>query len=192
MLAIGAHSASYLTFMMVVIETERLLLRRLTVDDADDLVALYADPEVMRFFDEVRTRDFVDNEIADCLAHYHSPGYYFWATIHRSDNCFIGRCGLLPQIVEGNAECEVAYMIARRYWGRGLGTEAARAITRYGFTNHGFPRLISLIAPGNCASQRVAANNGMRYVKDVEINGYVDQLHAIDRAEWRASVVSPG
>lgn len=166
---------------MTIIETERLVLRRLTLDDLDDMAALYADPEVMRFFDGPRTRERAREVIIKSLHLYESLGYYFWATIHRADNRFIGRCGLLPQVVDGVEECEVAYMIARAYWGRGLATEAARAIKEYGFATYDFPRLISVIAPGNHASVRVAEKNGMRYVTDAEVDGYLDMIYAVDR-----------
>jgi [ribosomal protein S5]-alanine N-acetyltransferase len=166
---------------MTVLETPRLVFRPLTPEDADDLAALYADPEVMFHFDGTRTREYAAREIEECQALYESVGYHLWATIYKEDNRFIGRCGLWAMVVEGRPEVEVAYMLARSYWGQGLGTEAARAIKEYGFTTYGFPRLISLIDPRNRASIRVAEKNGMRYVKDVFHNGYVDRLYAVEK-----------
>jgi ribosomal-protein-alanine N-acetyltransferase len=168
---------------MTVIETERLLLRPMTFADTDDLAALYADPEVMRFFDGTRTREQAVEQIRKCQELYRSVGFYFWATIHKADDRFIGRCGLLPQVIDGRPEYEVAYMIARSYWGQGLGTEAARGIRDWAFASHPFPRLVSIIAPDNLASRRVAEKNGMRYLGDIEFEGYLDCLYAIDRKE---------
>ena len=165
----------------VLFESPRLLFRPLTLEDLEDLAALYADPEVMHFFDGVRTRDQARAEIEMCQRMYGEVGFYFWATILKTENRFIGRCGILPQWIEGQPEYEVAYMIARRYWNQGLGTEAARAIKEYGFARYAFPRLISLIAPGNRASVRVAEKNGMRYIRDVWANGYLDQMYAVER-----------
>lgn len=167
---------------MRVLETEHLFFRPLTLDDLDDLAALYADPDVMYYFDGPRTRDQARAQIETSRRFYADLGYHLWATIHREDDRFIGRCGLLPQIIEGRPEVEVAYMLARAYWGRGLGTEAARAIKQWAFREHGFPRVVSLIDPRNVASQRVALKNGMRYVKDVEVNGYVDRLYVVDNS----------
>jgi ribosomal-protein-alanine N-acetyltransferase len=167
--------------MMVVFETERLLFRRLTLDDTDDLAALYSDPEVMRFFDGTRTRQQALDEIEECLEWYDRLGFYFWATIHKADNRFIGRCGLLPQVIDDRQEYEVAYMLDRPYWNQGLGTEAARGIKEYGFRTYGFPRLISIVAPENYASRRVAEKNGMHYVKDIPFEGYTDRLYVIER-----------
>jgi ribosomal-protein-alanine N-acetyltransferase len=177
----------------IVLETERLLLRRLTCNDADDLAAVYADPETMRFFGGPRNRAQALEEIDWCLECYErnvsAPGECgpaFWATIHKADTRFLGRCGLLPQSVEGQAEAEVAYMIARPYWNQGLGTEAARAIKRWGFAHVTFPRLISLIDPDNIASIRVAEKNGMHREKEVMFDGYRHVLYSISRADYAA------
>jgi ribosomal-protein-alanine N-acetyltransferase len=166
----------------VILETPRLLFRPLAFDDADELLALYSDPEVMRFFEGTRSRRQVLDEIEECRRCYERLGFHFWATIRKADQRFIGRCGLLLQTIEGREEVEVAYMLARSCWNQGLGTEAARAIRDHGFATLDCPRLISLIAPGNEASKRVAAKNGMRYVKHVTLNGYVDLLYAVDRS----------
>src|SRR5438093_361517 len=111
---------------MTIIETQRLLFRPLMFEDTDDLAALYADPEVMRFFEGTRSRQQALQEIEECRQWYDRLGFYFWATIHKADHRFIGRCGLLPQVIDDRQEVEVAYMIARPYWNQGLGTEAAR------------------------------------------------------------------
>jgi ribosomal-protein-alanine N-acetyltransferase len=165
----------------MIIETPRLRFRPLILDDTNDLAALYADPEVMMFFEGLRSREQAAREIEKAQECYRSLGYYFWATIHRDDDRFIGRCGLLPQTIDEQPECEVAYMIARAYWGQGLGTEAARAIKEYGFEKHGFPRLVSIIAPGNYASVRVAEKNGMRHVKDFLQDDFLCHLYSVDR-----------
>jgi ribosomal-protein-alanine N-acetyltransferase len=162
-------------------ESERLVFRRLTLADADELTALYADPEVMRFFEGTRNYEQARDEIEEALNWYDYLGFYFWATLLKSDERFIGRCGLLPQVIDDRNECEVAYMLARPFWNQGLGTEAARAIQEYGFSTYDCPRLISIIAPENLASRRVAEKNGMAYVKDIEFEGKTCRLYAIER-----------
>lgn len=151
---------------MIVIETPRLVLRHLAKDDVDDLAEIYADPVVIKFFGGIytyeRTKQWVE-EIINC---YQQRGWSLWATIHKADNKFIGRCGLIPQLVDGQPEVEIGYLLAREYWGRGLATEAATASRNYGFEQLGFNRLISLIDPGNIASQKVALKVGLTYEKD--------------------------
>lgn len=148
-----------------VLETERLRLRRLRLDDVDDLAALYRDPEVRRFFPEgvlsrEETREELEWAIQVC---YPRHGFGLWATILKETGEFIGRCGLLPWIIEGRAEVEVAYTLARAHWGRGLATEAARAIVAHGFATLPVTRLICLIDAGNAASIRVAEKLGMTF-----------------------------
>jgi|SRR5579872_2852615 len=169
---------------MAVLETERLTLRPLTPEDVDDLAAIYADPEVMRYFEGIRSREQTRQEVEEVMKQYARTGVDFLATIHKENGRFIGRCGLLWQVIDSAQEVEVAYMIDRPYWGRGLGTEAARALKEHGFRDFGFRRLISLIDPENVASIRVAEKNGMHYERDVEFEGYLCRLYAIMRDEW--------
>ena len=166
---------------MAVLETERLILRPLTLDDVDDLAAIYADPEVMRFFEGTRSREETRRRVEETIAQYAQTGVDFLATVHKESGQFIGRCGLLWQIIDGVQEVEVAYMVARAYWGCGMGTEAARALKEHGFRDFGFRRLISLIDPGNIASIRVAEKNGMRYERDVAFEGHSCRLYAVSR-----------
>jgi ribosomal-protein-alanine N-acetyltransferase len=91
-----------------------------------------------------------------------------WATIYKPTNQFIGRCGLLPWTLDGQFEVEVAYMIDKRFWGQGLGTEAALAIRDYGFNQLNLSRLVSLIDGENIASIKVAERMGMRFEKEGE------------------------
>ncbi len=163
-----------------VLETERLILRRLTMDDLDALFALYSDPEVRRYFpEETLTFEQTKEELEWIInVYYGQYGYGLWATIHKETGEFIGRCGLLPWTIDGRAEVEVAYMLARAYWGQGLGTEAARAILQYGFEQLHLARLICLVDPGNQASSNVARKIGMTLEKDGDIHGERTLLYA--------------
>jgi ribosomal-protein-alanine N-acetyltransferase len=147
----------------VVLETERLLLRRLSMDDLEELAALYRDPDVRRYFpDGVRTHEQTREELQWVLdVYYPRYGYGLWATVLKETGAFIGRCGLLPWEIGGRTEVEVAYLLGPAYWGRGLATEAARAIASHAFATLPVDRLICLIDPGNDASRRVAVAIGM-------------------------------
>lgn len=152
-----------------ILETERLLLRRLLPGDLDDLFALYRDPEVRRYFPEgTLTYEETKAELEWFLSgHPDHPELGLWATIHKGTDRFIGRCGLLPWTIEQRAEVEVAYLLAKQYWGQGLGTEAARAIAHYGVEQLHLSRLICLILPGNLASLKVAESIGMTLEKEL-------------------------
>ena len=168
----------------VVIETDRLLLRRLTMDDLDALAALYGDPQVRRYFpDGTQSREQTREELEWIIdVYYGQYGYGLWATILKESGAFIGRCGLLPWQIEGRTEVEVAYLLDRSYWGRGLATEAARAIVDYAFTTLSVRRLICMFDPDNDASRRVAAKVGMTLLWDDHVDKYgLSHVYAIQR-----------
>jgi ribosomal-protein-alanine N-acetyltransferase len=159
---------------MVVSETERLLLRRFTPEDAADNYRIYADPENMRFMG--RRPDSVESERQHIRRHianyYERHGFGLWALVLKGDGRLIGRCGLLYQEAGGAQELEVTYLIDRHYWGRGLATEAAREAVRLAFERYGFSRVVALINPENVASVRVAEKVGMRYERDVSFKEF--------------------
>jgi RimJ/RimL family protein N-acetyltransferase len=158
-----------------VITTERLDLRELEPDDLEDLAAMFADEEVMRYIGAggVLGRDVAETMIARERAHYAERGWGEWATVERASGRMIGVCGLIlwPDI-DGVEELEVAYIISRQAWGEGYATEAAVAIRAYAERELGRERVVSLIYHGNDASIRVAEKNGLRYEKDVAFAGH--------------------
>ena len=173
-----------------VLETERLILRRLRMDDLEALSALYRDHELRRYFPEgVLSLEETQRELDWFLnGHPVHPELGLWASIEKETGAFIGRCGLLPWDIEGRHEVEVAYLLDRRYWGRGLATEAARAIIQYGFERLNLERLIALIDPENLASRRVAERIGMGLEKEVEGiggDGIPTLIYSISRGSAR-------
>jgi RimJ/RimL family protein N-acetyltransferase len=153
---------------VIILQTERLILRHQVLEDLDDLWALYCDPEITKYIpDAPRSREEAKEELEWHIhGHPRNPQLGLWATIHKETGTFIGRCGLLPWNIDGQNEVEVAYTIARECWGQGLATEAARAILNHGFEMLNLTRLISLIDPENTASQKVAKKIGMTFEKE--------------------------
>ena len=152
----------------IILETKRLVLRRQVLQDLDALWALYRDPEITRYIpDAPRSREEAKEELEWHMnGHPQFPELGLWATIHKETGTFIGRCGLLPWTIDGKQEVEVAYTIARDYWGQGLATEAAQAILNYGFEQLNLSRLVSVIDSENIASQKVAEKIGMTFEKE--------------------------
>ena len=86
----------------LVLETDRLILRHLTPDDLDALAAIQADPEVMRYFPSgPRSRDETLRDLGRCIAIQAEHGFSLWAAIDKAEGQLIGRCGLLPQSLQG-------------------------------------------------------------------------------------------
>jgi ribosomal-protein-alanine N-acetyltransferase len=153
-----------------ILETDRLVLRRLVPGDLDSLFALYRDADVRRYFPEgTLTYEETREELEWFLdGHPSHPELGLWATVHKASDEFIGRCGLLPWTLRDRHEVEVAYLLAKQYWGQGLATEAAHAIAEYAFGHLGLSRLVCMIDPENLASIQVATKIGMSLEGEME------------------------
>lgn len=182
------------------LETERLVLRPLTMGDLDVVAGFYADPEVMRFIgmgsggtlDLEATRTSLERMIETFEAH----GFGQLAVERKVDGAVIGRCGLLVWDTEswkptklaeakGPTEIEVGYLLGREYWGQGFATEAALAVRDYALGELGLERLIALIYPENKRSIAVAGKLGMEHEQDVELRFASVQLYALGkRPAW--------
>ncbi len=158
---------------MIILNTERLLLRRLERSDLDSLYALYRDPEIRRYFpDGTRTLEETHQELEWFLnGHPSRPELGLWATVERSTGEFLGRCGLLPWHIDGKDEVEVAFIIQKARWCEGLATEAARGIVQHARAKLGLRRLVCLVVPGNEASAAVASKIGMVFESK-----YIDEI----------------
>jgi len=145
----------------VILETQRLFLRELTLDDEEFLYGILSDPIAMCYYPNAKNREETRDWIATAIEQYRDRGHWLWAVCLRATGDPVGQCGLIRQVVNNHDELEVAYLMARRYWGRGYATEAAIGCRNYAFETLRRDRLISLIHPENRASQRVAEKNGM-------------------------------
>lgn len=151
-----------------ILKTSRLTLRRLVPADFEDLYALYSDPDVRRYFPEgTLSRSQTLEELEYLIKGYpRHPELGLWAVIHNETRRFIGRCGLIPWVIDGKIEVEIAYTLAKEWWGQGLATEAAQGIRDYAFNTLGLTRLICIIDHDNQASIRVAEKTGMHFEKE--------------------------
>lgn len=164
---------------MTILETSRLLLRRITKNDVAVYFKFFSDPETMRFYPSTRsleeTEEFVDRQ----LRRYERSGYGPWATILKSEDALVGYCGLIPQLVDDQPEVEIGYLVARSYWRQGLASEAAIACRDYAFHKLGIRRLISLIDPANIASIGVARKVGMTLEKQSFWQGKLMNVYSL-------------
>lgn len=140
----------------LIARTDRLRLRELTLDDLDDLLGVLGDPIAMEHYPAPKTRDETAAWIAWARASYEEHGFGLWAVERLADGAFLGDCGPMLQPVEGKTAPEVGYHIIRREWGRGYATEAARVCRDLVLGRFGFERVVSIVAPENLASRRVA------------------------------------
>jgi RimJ/RimL family protein N-acetyltransferase len=184
------------------LETDRLVLRRFTADDADLLVELDNDPEVMRYINggkPVSREEIVTDYLPAFLSYYERfEGYGFWAASEKRTGRFVGWFHLRPGPDDPATEPELGYRLHRFAWGGGLATEGSRALIAKAFTDLGATRVHASTMAVNVGSRRVMEKAGLRYVRafhgdwPVRIPGDEegDVEYAIDRSDWEAGRTS--
>lgn len=167
------------------LETERLVLRMFRESDTDAYAEMVADPEVMRFLGggQPVPRAEAWRNMAMILGHWRLRGYGMWAVEEKEGGEMVGRVGCWRP--EGWPGLEVGWTLRRRFWGRGYATEAARASLAYAFDVLGQTRVISLIAPANVNSVRVAERLGQRPDGEWDVFGTKVTVYAVTREEFR-------
>src|SRR5215475_827660 len=130
-----------------IIETPRLSLPRLEENDAARLLEIYQEPGLLDYFSVGPPANLEEARaiVRRHMLRYEEWGFGLWATVLRETGDMIGRCGLILHNLEWGQEIEVAYIISHDHWGKGLASEAARAICDYGFDQLKQSRLICLI-----------------------------------------------
>ena len=147
------------------ISTERLLLRQWRAEDREPFAAMNADPQVMRHFPAVLTRE-VSDRVADRLAAGISErGWGFWAVELRATGEFIGFVGMEPVTddLPFAPAVEIGWRLAAAFHGHGYATEGARRTVRYAFETIDLPELVSMTTTQNRESRRVMEKLGMTH-----------------------------
>jgi RimJ/RimL family protein N-acetyltransferase len=170
----------------MILETERLILREMNLDDLDNLFKVLSDPETMKFYPKPCDRSTTKLWIERNMQRYIQQGIGLWGVILKENNQLIGDCGLVRQKIDDVTEVEIGYHVRRDLWGQGLATEAAQACLNYGFKQLSCDKLIGLIRPGNIASRRVAEKNGMRLIKEIQWHNQPTSVYAIERNNFLA------
>lgn len=191
------------------LETERLVLRRVTAADVENLLALDGDPEVMRYLEpRVKTRAQIEAEVLPVFLGRHQRYQDFgcWAADTRRGGDFVGWFGLRPvrpteaAIVDwpdappGGGVAEIGYRLRRSAWGRGYATEGARALVRRAFTELGVREVVATTMAVNKRSRAVMAKAGLRYARTVHLtwaepldgNEQGDVEYRLRREDWGA------
>ena len=175
------------------LETKRLLLRRFSPDDAEDMYRNWAsDPEVTRYLtwpchsSPEATRSLLER----WTAQYADGGYFSWGIELKENRQVIGNISAV-KLNEEIDSAEIGYCLSRRYWGRGLMPEALTAVMRFLFAEVEMNRISAIHDVNNPRSGRVMEKAGMKYegtLRQAEKNnqGICDVVvRAALRSEWR-------
>ncbi|HET8786114.1 MAG TPA: GNAT family N-acetyltransferase [Candidatus Limnocylindrales bacterium] len=178
----------------VLLQTERLSLRRLTPADVDALVELDSDPEVT-FFVTGGPPEFAA-PMLDAWLHEYARwrGYGTFAAIERASGEFVGWFHLRPEAGHDD-QPELGYRLRRSAWGRGLATEGSRALIDFAFRDLGASRVWAEAMSVNAASRRVMEKAGMRQVRTFHAewpyripgDEQGDVEYEVTRADWDAT-----
>lgn len=183
--------------MPIFLTTGRLVLREFTPNDAELLIELDSDPEVMRYLTGGRPTPAAEIRgriLPRILAHYRQPpGLGWWAALDRESGDFWGWLVLRP-VRDGDAlEVELGYRLRRAAWGMGLATEGCRALIDKGFAELGVERVVANTMTINAASRRVMDKCGLTYVRTwfgdwpeaIDGSEHGDVEYALTRPEWQ-------
>ena len=174
-----------------ILETDRLLLRKVSLEDAADIFEYASDPEVPRFMpwgphqSIQATYEYLEHVVD--IYRQHSPGP--WAIVHKRDAKMIGTCSF-GSWERDHRRAEIGYVLNRRYWGQGYMTEAIRAIIAFGFRELGLNRIQARCDVPNIGSARVMEKAGMSFEGVLRQQlfskgSYRDmKMYSILRSEW--------
>jgi [ribosomal protein S5]-alanine N-acetyltransferase len=163
------------------LETSRLRLRELRLDDVDVLNAIQSDPEHMRFYPHPFSMEESRAWIEKNLVRYERLGYGLWAVEDKETGEFLGNVGPTLQQVDGVGEVELGWSITPTRAREGIATEAAVAARNDGFTRLDLPYVIALVKPENTPSRGVAERIGMTVWKVTTHAGMPHLVYRVDR-----------
>ena len=159
--------------MKRILETDRLFLREMNMDDFDALYQVLADSEIMQHypytFDEKRVRDWIERN----MNRYLKDGFGLWAVCLKDTGEMIGDCGLTLQNIEGEMLPEIGYHIRRDKQHKGYAKEAAKGVLDWAKENTDYPALYSYCKYTNLPSIKTAEAIGMEFDREYpdEANG---------------------
>jgi RimJ/RimL family protein N-acetyltransferase len=189
------YRVSVVAGAQVLLETARLVLRRFEAGDADALVELDGDPEVMRFITGgvPTSREQIEREVLPAfLGDTREDGYGFWAAVDKQSQEFVGWFHLRPGSGSPPDVPELGYRLRRTAWGRGLATEGSTALVDHAFSALGAARVVAETMAMNLASRRVMEHVGMSLVREfhadwpyrIEGEEHGDVEYAVTREQW--------
>ena len=155
-----------------ILETERCVVRELTLDDLDALFELYSGEGIDQYTESLypyeEEKEFQRAYIENMYRYF---GYGLWLVFLKETGELIGRAGLEHREYNEEIELELGYIIGIPFQGQGYATEVCEAILEYAKENTGFERINSLIEEGNEASICLSQKLGFEYLEDYELDG---------------------
>jgi [ribosomal protein S5]-alanine N-acetyltransferase len=174
-----------------VLETERLILREITLADAEDMFRIYADPEVMRYWSSapMRSIDEARRKIEGITNAFRERTGIRWAITRKGSERLIGSGGHW-RLIKPHFRSEIGYELAREHWGQGIMPKAVAAMLQFGFERMGLHSVEAQIEPHNQGSRRVLEKLGFVQEGYFRENFFVDgtftdtAVFSLLKADW--------
>lgn len=165
--------------MHIVFETQRLLLRQFTKEDASLILQLNSDPEVVKYVHEpaLTNQEQAEKIITDIILPQYKNNLGRWAMFTKDSNEFIGWCGL--KLIEEKNEIDLGYRLMQKYWGRGFATESALYTIEYGFKKLNLDIITGKAHRDNLASLNILIKTGMEFKADEIEDGCPIKVYTI-------------
>jgi [ribosomal protein S5]-alanine N-acetyltransferase len=167
------------------IETERLMMHPFAAAEIDDLHRLWIDPSVRKFLwdDQIISRETAVAIVESSIDSFETHGFGLWTICFKSAAKLIGFAGLRHFTEDGGAtsEVELLYGVAPDHWGKGIATEAASGVLRYGFMERRLAHIYAGADPPNAASFRVIEKLGMKFARNAIVNGVEAVYYVMSR-----------
>jgi [ribosomal protein S5]-alanine N-acetyltransferase len=166
------------------IESERLILRPLNIDDAIYFYELNNDPDVIQYTGDIPFES--KKEAYDFLQNYDQFKKYKtgrMAVIRKQDNGFLGWCGIKFDPPSG--EYDLGFRFFKKYWNQGYASEAAIASLKYGFENLNIDLILGRAMEQNLASIKVLEKCGMKYIGKRECGAQPGVIFQINKSDFK-------
>ena len=164
---------------MQIVETKRLYLRELRIDDKKELMKVLSNPQSMQFYPHPFSEEEVEKWIRWNIENYRLYKHGLWAVILKDGDVFLGDCGITMQNICDEIVPEIGFHIIDEYCNRGFATEAALACKEYAFRVLKYSKVFSYATTQNLSSQKVAEKIGMQFYKYFERNGDTRIVQAV-------------
>jgi RimJ/RimL family protein N-acetyltransferase len=169
------------------LETPRLILRPLRMEDFDAWATMHSDEVTMKYIGGPQPRATAWRSFMCMCGAWSMTGIAMFSVLEKSSGKWVGRLG--PWFPEGWPEHEVGWGIMREHWGKGYASEGAAAAMDYAFDVLGWSELIHCIEESNVASQGVAKRLGSQLLRRVTMPApyehFVVDAWGQTREQWK-------
>ena len=156
---------------MNVLETDRLVIRKFSTDDAEFILELLNEPSFLHFIGDKGVRTLADAReyiLQGPMASYELHGFGLYLTVLKEGAVPIGMCGLLKR--ESLADVDIGFAFLPGFWSRGYALESAQAVKIYGLNTLGLKRIVAITNPDNLASIKLLEKIGLKYERMIRMS----------------------